>query len=649
MNLKTLQPFFTAFLLLFSVASAQTSQEKLAAVKDAQFSNYDIVTVFDSTDVLMEESGLSHVYGHKLYKILTLAGGRDFNTVKMDYDPLSAFSEIRSVIIYRKNGQVDTVDAPELDYPAPAYMIYWGARQKMVALGRLEPGDAVEVSTYKKGFTYALLQGEDPDAKYIPPMRGHFYDIVPFWSEQPIMEKVYRVSVLTVKNLQYAIYHGTLKAEAREDANRTIYTFTKKDIFPIDAPAYSLANNDIQTKLLLSTAQNWEAKSTWFYGVNEDYGSFVPTEEVKQKVNSLLKKAKTENDSISILTHWVADNMRYSGISMGEGEGFTLHKCEMNYTDRCGVCKDKAGMLIAMLRAAGFKAYAAMTMAGERIDDIPADQFNHCVTVVQRRNGNYQLLDPTWVPGVRELWSSAEQQQNYLMGLPQGAKLGLTPVSNPEHHYLRMSAKTKVNLKGTLTGTVTITAEGQSDKSVRGVFYGNRQEWQDNLEYQLYSLYPNAKLKSVKHTDEDTYLNHPVSITYKFSIPNYATVSDRELVVTPFLAKGFYKFTMPHLRYDVSLEKREFPFKDRCSRLVQISETMTLPSGFTSAKVPNDRSFSGEAVSFNGSYKLENSKIEFKENVRLGKRVYEPSDWPAFRRAVANQQFFMETPVILNR
>ena len=106
---------------------------------------------------------------------------------------------------------------------------------------------------------------------------------------------------------------------------------------------------------------------------------------------------------------------------------------------------------------------------------------------------------------------------------------------------------------------------------------------------------------------------------------------------------------MPHLRYDVSLEKREFPFKDRCSRLVQISETMTLPSGFTSAKVPNDRSFSGEAVSFNGSYKLENSKIEFKENVRLGKRVYEASDWPAFRRAVANQQFFMETPVILNR
>ncbi len=629
---------------------AQDAPTQLKSVNDKLYADYDMVTIYDSTYVVMEESGLSHVYGHKLYKILSPAGGRDFNTVKMDYDPLSAYAEIQDITVYRKDGTVWNCNAPVLDYPAPAHMIYWGARQKMVALGRLEPGDAVEFHTYKKGFTYALLQdNEDPNAKYIPPMRGHFYDIVPFWSHQPVLEKVYRVNVLTSKNLRYAVYHGTLQTEQKEDANRTIYTFTKKGIMPINVPSNTLADNDIQTKLLLSTAPSWKSKSMWFYGVNEDYGSFVPTDEVKQKVSELVKKAKNENDSISILTHWVADNMRYSGISMGEGEGFTLHKCEMNYTDRCGVCKDKAGMLIAMLRAAGFKAYAAMTMAGERIDDIPADQFNHCVTVVQRRNGNYQLLDPTWVPGVRELWSSAEQQQNYLMGLPDGAPLGLTPVSRAENHYLKMDAKTKVDSKGTLTGTVTITAEGQSDRAVRGVFYGDRTQWKRNLEAQLFSLYPNAELKSLKYTDEDTYLEHPVTITYKFSIPNYAIIGEKELVVTPFLAKGFYKFAMPELRFDVSEEKRDYPFHDRCSRLVQLSETMIVPPGYTSAKVPADRTVNHDCVTFNGGYKLENSKVEFKENIRLGKRVYEASDWPAFRQAVLDQKFYMDTPIILHR
>ena len=645
-----MKKFTTLFLIICVVTcslSAQDYRQKVDAVQDSQYADYDMVTLFDSTNVVMEESGLSHVYTHKLYKILTLAGGRDFNTVIVDYDPLSAYAEIREVKIYRKSGLVEVLDNPVLDYPAPAHMIYWGARQKMVTMGRLEPGDAVEFSTYKKGFTYALLQDDDPDAKYIPPMRGHFYDIVPFWSDQPVQEKVYQVSALTAKNMRYAVYHGTLQSSQKKEGDRTIYSFVKKDILPLKVPSNTLANNDVQTKLLLSTAQNWEAKSMWFYQVNEDYGSFIPTDEVKAKVSELLEKAKTENDSISILTHWVADNMRYSGISMGEGEGFTLHKCEMNFTDRCGVCKDKAGLLIAMLRAAGFKAYAAMTMAGERIDDIPADQFNHCVTVVQRRNGNYQLLDPTWVPGRRELWSSAEQQQHFLMGLPQGATLKITPVSKAENHYLKMTATTRLDKKGNLSGTVTVTAEGQSDRLVRSLFRARPADWKDNVEKQLFSIYPNARLKSVKYSDENTYLEHPVSITYKFVIPEYAFVGDSEIVVTPFLAKGFFTYAMPELRYDVSMEKRDYPFSDLCSRLVQLSETMTIPSGITSASMPKARSFKGESVSFDGGYKLENSKVTFRENVRLGKRVYEPSDWPDYRQAVLNQKFYMNTPVIL--
>ena len=46
--------------------------------------------------------------------------------------------------------------------------------------GRLEPGDAIETIAFRKGFTYALLQNPDDDDKFIPPMKGHFYDIVEF-------------------------------------------------------------------------------------------------------------------------------------------------------------------------------------------------------------------------------------------------------------------------------------------------------------------------------------------------------------------------------------------------------------------------------------------------------------------------------------
>lgn len=146
---------------------------------------------------------------------------------------------------------------------------------------------------------------------------------------------------------------------------------------------------DAAPKLMMSSTPQWKDKSLWFNKVNEDYGSFAPLPEAQKKVDELVKGKNTEMEKIAVLTHWVADNIRYSGISMGKGEGFTLHNTKMNYTDRCGVCKDIAGTLISFLRMAGFEAYPAMTMAGSRVESIPADHFNHCVAVVKLSNGTY--------------------------------------------------------------------------------------------------------------------------------------------------------------------------------------------------------------------------------------------------------------------
>ena len=221
-------------------------------------------------------------------------------------------------------------------------------------------------------------------------------------------------------------------------------------------------------------------------------------------------------EKISVLTHWVADNMRYSGISMGKGEGYTLHNTKMNFTDRCGVCKDKAALLISMLRMAGFEAYPAMTMAGSRVESIPADHFNHSVAVVKLSNGNYMPLDPTWVPFLRELWSSAEQQQNYLPGIPEGSDLLLTPVSAPENHYFKINAQTSLSPDGTLNGKFIVEAEGQSDGSIRRIFTsGFMNDWKNALEKELLAVSPRARLLSVDYgKDPKNYTAAPVSYTH---------------------------------------------------------------------------------------------------------------------------------------
>ena len=649
--------------------------------RPGKYAGMNTLTRFDSTGVYVEESGLSHVLTHRRVEALTFNGCSQLSTIKMDYDPLSAYCEITHLLVHRAfTGTTDTLvwpgrenNVPIYDYVAPARMIYWGASQKMVEVGRVNLMDEVEVWTYKKGYTYALLADgnngvsglngtfaalPENDSRYVPPMKGHFYDIVPFWSDQPVQHKVYQLNIQDSKSLRYQVYFKgmpyndqlEIRRETADEEGRTLYTFSnKEDIMPLKREPRALANNDMQCKLLLSTSPDWQAKSRWFYGVNEDYGSFVPTPAVQKKVNELLVGAKDEMDSISRLTHWVADNIRYAGISMGEGEGFTLHNQEMNFTDRCGVCKDKASTLIGFLRAAGFKAYAAMTMAGERIDRIPADQFNHSVCAVQLRDGSFRMLDPTWVPNVRELWSSAEQQQGYLIGTAEGCDLMETPVSAPENHYIRIIGESAIDKNGTLTGTISVTAEGQSDASVRGVFGARQSEWRRNLELELLRIAPNAEITDIEYTDPDRYLEQPVKITYKYRITDYATVDKEVISFIPLSARGFYSRAMSHLYFDFSQEQRKQPFSDRCSRLVDIRETITLPFAPSQMHYPMVDGVADPAASFGCGFQLNGDKLTFGEQAVFGKRVYDAADWLPFRASAMAQLKVAETPVILTK
>ena len=606
------------------------------------------ISLFDSTIVDVQESGLSYVNIHKLVKIFTSSGAKKNAVITFGYDPLSAFVEIKQVNIYRKSGEVEELDMTKvMDYPAPARAIYWGAREKMIEVGRLEPGDAVEIFLFRKGFTYALLMDEEDD-RYIPPMRGHYYDIVEFWSKEPVLEKVYQVKVPKDKEIQYEFYNGEIRSSIVPSGDKRIYTFTKSDFTQPKRERNMVASSDEFPKLLLSTSPDWEAKSLWFYGVNEDYGSFESTPEIDSKIIDILINAKNEMDSISLLTHWVADNIRYSGLSMGEGEGFTLHKGEMTFADRCGVCKDKAGMLIAMLRAAGFESYPAMTMAGSRIDAIPADQFNHSVTIVKLSNGEYKLLDPTWVPFLRELWSSAEQQQNYLMGVPEGAGLMITPISDPDNHYVKINGTSKLNADGSLEGSFTFEAEGQSDAAVRRMFTSNYiSNWEATLESELLRVYPRARVLEMSFGEPYQYMDGPIKITMKYSIPDYAIVSAEEIIITPFAVSNIFKRAMSHLYINTSVDERMYNFRDRCSRKVMLSESVELPENVSVVYIPETPMSSGTGASFKGGYSLENNSLDVYAILKFNKRIYEPEDWGSFKEVVVTQNKMADEPVIL--
>ncbi|HAK95914.1 MAG TPA: transglutaminase [Planctomycetes bacterium] len=631
---------------------AEALAQKLAAVSAAAYPGADMVTVFDRRAVAVEESGLARMVGHTLAKALTPAGARALAVGEYSYDPLSAGIAVLRCRVFSAGGAARDVDpARAVDLPDPQSMIYWNSRHKLLAIGKIAPGDAVEVVTRRVGFTYALLAGEDAgdESRFVPPMRGHFYDIVPFWSSCPVIEQSYRVAIAPEKQLQYQIYNGSAEVSDRIEGDMRVVTVTMRDTKPLPSEPGMVAWSDVAPKLLLTTARDWRAKSLWFHSVQEEARCFEVTPELKKVADEVTAGLARDEDKVAALNHWAAENIRYIGLHMGEGEGYTLHPASMTLRDRGGVCKDKAGILVALLRAAGLESYPAMTMAGERIERLAADQFNHCVTVWRKPDTTTVLLDPTWIPGVREMWSSREQQQEVLMGLPEGADLLTTPISPPENHPLRVTIDSTLHSDGALEGRMQVASDGQADSAIRRMYRGKmRNEWPAVDRQWLAALDARAEVAGVERIDPDD-LDRPFTIALSFRIPGYARrLDDGALLLVPLGPRHPVGAAVhaDELRFSTGPGTRRFTAAIGCTRLVVLAERMELPAGFAVEGLPAAVKLEGNGA-LDAKWSVDGGALVIEETLAMRSRRVEPAEWPELRAALEAFRKLAATPILV--
>ncbi len=93
---------------------------------------------------------------------------------------------------------------------------------------------------------------------------------------------------------------------------------------------------------------------------------------------------------------------------------------------------------------------------------------------------------------------------------------------------------------------------------------------------------------------------------------------------------------------------RKFAFRDRCSRLVELDETIKLPKQGTLIPFEFEDKVGDEVSSFEGSMNLDSVTFTFSEKIILSKRIYNAEDWDSFSKVVESQKKFAETPIIIN-
>jgi len=567
--------------------------KRAGTVAQKDYPGANAVVLYRGLDVAVDEDGVSDRREQVAVKLMTLAGAAARQTLRFDYDPTTSDVEISAVHVVRGDGAIEKVPTDTAaDLPAPKHWIYWPFRMKLVSLPPLLPGDSVVWSTRFTGFQIAYL--ESSEERFVPPQRGEFYDIVTFGGEEPVLEQVYRVSLPADKNVRFGVYNGEL-ASSMERKDRIQLAFWRRNLPAHPAEKRALAFSDSVPKVVLATI-DWREKSRWFFLTNEP--SFEYTEEIEQKARQIIAGKKTDRERMTALNRWVAHNIRYSGLSMGEGEGYTLHSGTMTFEDRCGVCKDKAGMLVTMMRAVGLKdTFAAMTMAGARVEDVAADQFNHCVVVWRDQKGGFVLLDPTWAPLSSYDWSYAEAEQHWVAGTATGELLQITPPLAPTDNKVQVTINATVDEDGNLEGELAATGTGYMDTCLRRWFgFAPGGEWADTFAGMARAVHPSARVTGVKLKPDDIdNLDKPLTTGFAYRADQAVpTVGSPKFSVRP----ASFSFPLNNERISENLivgkaEGRKRGLSFRCAKELHYKEKLKLPAkaaltGWKDIDVAND-------------------------------------------------------------
>ena len=597
------------------------------------------VYLLDEADVYVQSSGLATTKSCQLIKILDESGIKNKSVLRWEFDPDTYRITIESVRIHRKAGGIDDVDMSGLiTQPAPQHMIYWGNQQQLLSIPRLDVGDTLEIRMSKIGFNIAYLTGGSSGAAggggegLVPPMLGHWYEVTLFQGYDPIERKRYSVHMPKDMPVQYEVYNGAIRSSLWFAEDSHIYSWTAENIPAVKREPHMVALDDAVPKLVMATLGTWEEKSRWFHDVNEM--QFDSNDDIDAKVAELTRGLKTMDEKIAACTHWVADNIRYYGTKRGACEGFTLHRSDETFRDRGGVCKDKAGMLITMLRVLGVESYAALTQAGSRVEGIPADQFNHTVTVYRKENGEFDILDPTWVPFTRGLWSSLEQEQGLVYGTPQGETLTLSPYYEPEYNMRQVKAESVIGEDGSLSLDMKMKMQGAAGSRFRRAIFAKPQPKQrDAIEKDL-AFAPNAKLQDLSFVNPYDYSQDAfVKLTATGS--GYAAgANNTRLFRLPLLSHPLNSFFRASFLNPAKLKDRKFGLRFWATRLIRYEETVKLPRGWTVEKLPEPKHLDSDAAGLLFEHSIDKNELTYRFEFRLKKGVLPTEDYAGYKKAL---------------
>ena len=475
-----------------------------------------------------------------------------------------------------------------------------------------------------------------------PRMKGFFTDISVLQSDDPIL--FYRVQYSAPEKMPLRAIlvknevPGTLKKSETFVNNRHIYTFTAENVPQIipepNAPPMYLYCQ----RILLSSAAKWEDISRWYNDLCEGHLQKV-TPEMRKFTANLVKNCKTPAEKLRKIFDFVSQDVRYMGVTTEtEAPGYEPHDVNITFEKRYGVCRDKAALLVAMLRLADIPAYMTLFYAGAPKDaEVPNNYFNHAV-VAARLPGtkDYILMDPT-DENTSELLPAYGANKSYLVARKNGDTLRLSPEIDFRKNLLIINNKWQIAEDGTLDGSSQFIFQGINDNIYRDAFANWTSEYtRQFFNVMLNRIFPGAKLQDLIISPSNIRdLGKTLSVKLTFSVKNFVTFG-RNSVILPSHNMSSIMGALNMLTAKADLAQRNYPMQFFSTAGVAEHTEIKFADKNLKVDLPEYKNTANDIFIFNTAAKFSDGVLTEENLSALNKTIISPAEYTILKNQLKN-------------
>src|SRR5581483_1307111 len=357
-----------------------------------------------------------------LIALSSQADVESYRTRSIQYSPQIQELDIKRARVYRLNGSTaDAEDYGDTTVGDTSVAAYYDLRTRQLRFRDLGVGDVIELE-----YTLTPSSHENPYGKY-------FAELVPFGGALPCTLQRYIVRAPAELRLSSA-EHLLGAPQVRKDAGEITFLWERHGVPALIREPRSPSWSEQGAYVHVSNFQNWEELGEWYAQLVKPQFELSP--ELENLVSDLVARHPNRLDRVAEIDDLVLKNTRYVAQEFGV-YGFKPYPVSQTYARRFGDCKDKASLMVALLRAAGIDAQIALVRT-QRLGDImpqPASAavFDHAIVYVPE----FDL----WLDGtaefaqLRELPVADQGAMALTVDLDGHAVLRHTPRSTADDNY----------------------------------------------------------------------------------------------------------------------------------------------------------------------------------------------------------------------